>query len=66
MGKCIAAAGRLLPDALGLIGAGLVSWGAWQIFPPAGFIVAGALLMSGAWLAARGSAVPAPPDEPLE
>lgn len=31
-----------VPDLLLAIGAGLVSYGAWTIYPPAGYIVAGA------------------------
>ena len=35
----------------GLAGGGaLVSYGAWTAYPPAGFIVAGVLLVAGAWL----------------
>ncbi|WP_454917318.1 hypothetical protein [Xanthobacter sediminis] len=40
-------------DVLALAGAGLVSWGAWQICEPAGFMVAGTLLMGIAVAGAR-------------
>ena len=35
---------QLVPDALLLTGAVSISYGAWLIYPPAGFIVAGAIL----------------------
>ncbi|OLO05273.1 hypothetical protein [Salinicola socius] len=41
---------------IGLIGAGLVSFGAWLIAAPAGYIVAGVLCLAWSWLAARTSA----------
>jgi hypothetical protein len=34
-----------LPDLLLLAGAGSVAYGAWAIYPPAGFIVGGALVL---------------------
>ncbi|HZP88643.1 MAG TPA: hypothetical protein VFB54_17675 [Burkholderiales bacterium] len=40
-------------DALGLIGAALISYGAWMVYRPAGFIVAGSLLLAGCLLLAR-------------
>ncbi|MER8540259.1 hypothetical protein NKH17_12470 [Mesorhizobium sp. M1334] len=43
--------GRALPvvvrDGAGLAAVGLISYGAWQISPPAGFITAGCLLLFG-------------------
>lgn len=42
-----------LPDVLAVAGAGLCSYGAWSIYPPAGYITAGVLLISGAVLASR-------------
>ena len=36
----------------GLCGVGLVSYGAWLIYPPAGFITAGILLIVGSLLIA--------------
>jgi hypothetical protein len=38
----------LLRDLAGLAGVALIAFGAWQIYPPAGFIVAGVLLVVGA------------------
>lgn len=43
---------ELIADGLGLAGAASLSYGAWLVFPPAGFIVAGALLLVAAWLTA--------------
>lgn len=43
-----------LRDAAGLLGVALVAYGAHEIYRPAGFIVAGVLLVVGAFLAARG------------
>jgi hypothetical protein len=40
-------------DALAVIGIALVSYGAWLMYPPAAFIVAGALILCGAIVAAR-------------
>jgi hypothetical protein len=47
--------GELARDAAGLAGACLLSYGAWLVYPPAGFIAGGALLIAGAWLSARGA-----------
>lgn len=44
----------LLRDLAGLGGVGLVSYGAWLIYPPAGFIVGGAMLIVGVLLLALG------------
>ncbi|GHB30535.1 hypothetical protein [Salinicola rhizosphaerae] len=41
---------------IGLVGAALVSFGAWLLAPPAGFIVAGVLCLSWSALAARTAA----------
>ncbi len=43
-------------DGAGLAGAGLVAYGAWMIYAPAGFIVGGGLLMAGAYLNAKAAA----------
>jgi len=43
----------ILRDLLGLCGAGSIAYGAWLVFPPAGFIVGGLLLLGGAWWHAR-------------
>ena len=45
----------LVRDLAGLCGVGLVSYGAWMIYPPAGFITAGILLIVGALLIALGN-----------
>lgn len=45
----------LVRDTAGIGGAALTAYGASLIYPPAGFIVAGLLLLAGAWLSARGS-----------
>jgi hypothetical protein len=42
-----------LPDALLLGGAGALAYGAWLIYQPAGFIVAGALALLGGVLLSR-------------
>jgi len=44
----------LLRDLAGLSGVGLVAYGAWLVYPPAGFIVGGSLLIVGALLLALG------------
>ena len=44
----------LVRDLAGLGGVGLVSYGAWMVYPPAGFITAGILLIVGALLLALG------------
>lgn len=36
-------------DVIGLAGAGALSYGAWMVYSPAGFIVAGVLLLATAW-----------------
>jgi len=51
--RATAAAADLLPDALLLIGAGLVSYGAYMIYAPAGFIVGGSFFILAGRLAAR-------------
>ena len=45
----------LVRDLAGLCGVGLVSYGAWMIYPPAGFIAEGFLLIVGALLLALGN-----------
>jgi hypothetical protein len=46
----------LAPELASLAGAGLISYGAWLVYQPAGFIAAGAFLVAGAWLYARNGA----------
>ena len=53
MGRIASKLGVLVRDAIGLAGAGLVAHGAWLVYEPAGFIVAGLLLIAAAWLGAR-------------
>jgi hypothetical protein len=53
----------LLADTAGLTGAGLVSWGVWQIYAPAGYIAGGVLLLAGAALFSRAAPEPPPPAE---
>ena len=45
----------LVRDLAGLGGVGFVSYGAWLIYSPSGFIVGGLLLIVGALLAALGN-----------
>lgn len=45
--------GTLARDGIGIAGGGLVVYGAWLVFAPAGFIVAGAILCFAAWRLAR-------------
>jgi hypothetical protein len=45
----------IVRDVAGLIGAALVAYGAWLIYRPAGFIVAGIFLVVGSYLTARAS-----------
>lgn len=46
--------GGWIYDAIALIGAGLVSGGAWMVYPPAGLIVAGCMLLALAAIGVRG------------
>ena len=41
--------GRLLPDALMLGGAGGISYGAWLVYGPAGYVVCGLFCLALAW-----------------
>lgn len=43
----------ILAPLVGVLGALLLSYGAWLIYPPAGFVVAGALCLCWSWLVAR-------------
>ncbi|EER5771408.1 hypothetical protein [Escherichia coli] len=43
----------ILTPLVGVLGALLLSYGAWLIYPPAGFVVAGALCLCWSWLVAR-------------
>lgn len=46
----------LLRDVIGVSGAAAIAYGAWDIYPPAGFIVGGALALVGAIIHAGASA----------
>jgi hypothetical protein len=43
----------LLPDALMVAGAAAISYGAWLIYQPTGFLVGGGFLLAGGVMAAR-------------
>lgn len=43
----------ILAPLVGVLGALLLSFGAWQIYPPAGFVVGGALCLFWSWMVAR-------------
>jgi hypothetical protein len=43
------------PDAMLIAGAGCVSYGAWLVYAPAGFVVGGLLVMMAGWIDARGA-----------
>lgn len=45
--------GELLIDVAGVAGAASITFGAWLIYHPGAFIVGGACLVVGAWLASR-------------
>lgn len=53
LAKIGAAVPAVLLDAAGLAGAGLIGYGAWLIYPPAGFITGGTLILAGTLLMAR-------------
>ena len=53
MKEIAAALPGITRDLAGLVGAGLVAYGAWLVYSPAGFIVGGLLLIAGAILTAR-------------
>jgi len=40
-------------DGAALLGAGMITYGVDLIYTPAGYIIAGLFLLSGAWIAAR-------------
>lgn len=43
----------ILAPLVGVLGALLLAYGAWLIYPPVGFVVAGALCLFWSWLVAR-------------
>lgn len=44
--------GFVMRDLCGLAGMALVAYGAWLTYPPAGYIIGGALLLAAAWISA--------------
>lgn len=46
---CLRTLPGLLRDLTGLAGAASVAYGAWQVYPPAGWIVGGGLALIAAW-----------------
>jgi hypothetical protein len=54
--KLAARAAGWLPDALMTAGAAAISYGAGQIYAPAGWIVAGVLTLAAGWQLARSEA----------
>lgn len=55
LSETMAAAAGWLPDALMTAGAGAASYGAWMVYPPAGFIVGGVFALAAGWILARGA-----------
>lgn len=45
---------------IGILGAMLIAVGAWLIYPPAGLVVGGVLLLIMSWMSARSVAEKAP------
>ncbi|HDX2992156.1 TPA: hypothetical protein ROA43_004582 [Escherichia coli] len=43
----------ILTPLVGVLGVLLLAYGAWLIYPPAGFVVAGALCLCWSWLVTR-------------
>ncbi|EEV6961532.1 TPA: hypothetical protein HIT51_004509 [Escherichia coli] len=43
----------ILAPLVGVLGALLLAYGAWLIYPPVGFVVAGVLCLFWSWLVAR-------------
>ena len=48
---CGRGVGRIAADVIGLGAVGFISYGAWLIYEPAGFIVGGVLVLAGVLLA---------------
>ena len=49
----VAVAPVLARDAVGISGAAMIAYGASMIYPPAGWIVGGVMLLVSAWLSAK-------------
>lgn len=43
-------AGEAVRDGIGICGAASITYGAWLIYPPAGFVVGGLMLLAGIYL----------------
>lgn len=48
----------ILTPLIGVLGALLLSFGAWMIYPPAGYIAGGLLCLSWSWLTAKFMSTP--------
>ncbi len=55
MRRVAAALPAIFRDLFSIVGAGLVSYGAWLVFPPAGYIALGVIVLSATILSARHS-----------
>jgi hypothetical protein len=55
---------NLITFTVGLLGVGLVAFGAWLILPAAGYITAGAFCLLWSWLAASAAARATQPAKP--
>lgn len=44
---------NILTPTVGVLGALLLSYGAWLVYPPAGFIVGGGLCLFWSWLVSK-------------
>lgn len=54
--KMLAAVAGLVPDVLMVTGTGAIAYGAWMVYPPAGWLAGGALVLTAGVLAARKAA----------
>jgi hypothetical protein len=57
IGSGLAKVGAAIPEftlnLVGFAGAGLIAYGAWLVYPPAGFIAGGVLVLAGSLLIAK-------------
>ena len=56
LGDALDAMAGWRPDALMIAGAGGISYGAWLVYEPAGFIVGGLMAMAAGWFESRSAA----------
>lgn len=56
LGRIAALLAGVRPDALMIGGAACISYGAWLVYAPAGYMVGGALGILAGWLDSRGAA----------